>query len=206
MKVLLVNGSPHKAGCTYTALLETAQELEKNGIETELVQLGTEAVPGCMACGACARTGACVRGGLVNDILERIDEFDGFVFGSPVYYSGPSGQLCALMDRLFYASGGRMAGKVAASVVSCRRGGATESFERLNQYYLMNNMIVPGSQYWNQIHGNTAEEAKQDLEGLQTMRTLAKNIAYVLKCQEAGRKAGILPPAYEPRQGTNFIR
>ncbi len=206
MKVLLVNGSPHQKGCTYTALQETAEELQRQGMETELLWLTTKAVPGCMACGACWTSGQCVRGDLVNEVLARLDEFDGFVFGSPVYYSGPSGQLCSFMDRLFYAGGSRMAGKVAASVVSCRRGGATESFERLNQYYLMNNMILPGSQYWNQIHGNSAEEARQDLEGLQTMRTLARNMAWILKCIEAGKKAGIPLPEQEQKTFTNFIR
>ncbi len=208
MKVMLVNGSPHEHGCTYTALKECADQLEKDGIETEIFWIGKGNIAGCKACGYCKRKGegCIVKDDGVNDILSRLDTIDGFVFGAPVYYSGPAGQLCAFMDRLFFASLDRMAGKVAASVVSCRRGGATESFERLNQYYLMNNMIVPGSYYWNQVHGNSPEEVKQDLEGLQTMRVLADNIAYVLKCIEAGKKAGVEPPKQEPRIFTNFIR
>ena len=206
MKVLLINGSPHEKGSTYTSLKEVADVLEENGISTEIHWIGKGEVSGCRACGSCGKNKCCVVGDDVNAISERIDEFDGFVFGAPVYYSGPAGQLTAWMDRFFYSNGGRFDGKVAASVVNARRGGNSASFERLNQYYLMNCMIVPGSQYWNMTHGNRPEESKQDLEGLQTMRTLGRNIAWILKCIEAGKKAGIEHPQREPVQRTNFIR
>ncbi len=206
MKVLLVNGSPHEKGCTYTALSEVAAQLKKDGIDSEIHWIGNGNIPGCRACGFCKAKGQCVVDDDVNRMLARIEEFDGFVFGSPVYYSGPAGQLCSWMDRFFYCSRGRLDGKVAASVVNARRGGNTESFVRLNQYYLMNNMIVPGSQYWNQTHGNTPEQVKQDIEGLQTMRTLADNIAWILKCIDAGRKAGFEKPVRETKTFFNFIR
>ena len=206
MKVLLINGSPHEKGCTYTSLKEIADTLEENGISTEIHWIGNGGTPGCKGCGYCGKNKRCVVGDDVNAISERIDEFDGFVFGAPVYYSGPAGQITAWMDRFFYSNGGRFDGKVAASVVNARRGGNSASFERLNQYYLMNCMIVPGSQYWNMTHGNRPEESEQDLEGLQTMRTLGRNIAWILKCIEAGKKAGIEHPQREPVKRTNFIR
>lgn len=206
MKVLLINGSPNEAGCTFTALNEVAETLHKNDIETELIQIGKKPVAGCIACGKCRTAGVCIFEDQVNEIIARADEFDGIVVGSPVYYSGPSGQICAFLDRLFYSSGGRLAGKVGAAVVSCRRGGATAAFDRLNKYFSISNMPIATSQYWNQIHGNTAEEAKQDLEGLQTMRTLAQNIAWMIKLRKAGEAAGILMPEYEKKVGTNFIR
>ena len=197
MKVLLVNGSPHERGCTYTGLSEVAGKLEEEGVETELFWIGTGDIPGCRRC---------VIEDSVNDIGDRLNEFDGIVFGSPVYYSGPDGQLCSWMDRLFYSNQKRMYGKVAAAVVNCRRGGDSAAFQRMNQYFLMCNMVVPGSQYWNQIHGFTPEDVMKDEEGLQTMRTLAQNIAWVLKCMEAGRKAGISMPVYEKWTPTHFIR
>jgi multimeric flavodoxin WrbA len=206
MKVLLINGSPHEKGCTYTSLKEVADTLEENGISSEIYWIGKGDTPGCKACGYCGKNKRCVVGDDVNAISERIDEFDGFVFGAPVYYSGPAGQITAWMDRFFYSNAGKFDGKVAVSVVNARRGGNTASFERLNQYYLMNCMIVPGSQYWNMTHGNRTEECEQDLEGLQTMRTLGRNIAWILKCIEAGKKAGIEHPQREPVQRTNFIR
>lgn len=206
MKVLLINGSPNEVGCTFTALNEVAETLHKNDVETELIQIGKKPVAGCIACGKCRTAGVCVFEDQVNEILARADEFDGIVVGSPVYYSGPSGQICAFLDRLFYSSGGRLAGKVGAAVVSCRRGGATAAFDRLNKYFSISNMPIATSQYWNQIHGNTAEEAKQDLEGLQTMRTLAQNIAWMIKLRKAGEAAGIPMPEYEKKVGTNFIR
>ena len=173
-KVLLINGSPHQFGCTYTALRETADTLEKNGVETEILYLGTKPIAGCIACAKCHESGRCVFDDGVNRLLERLDEFQGIVIGSPVYYAGPAGQLCAFLDRLFYCGESKMAGKLAAAVVSCRRGGATAAFDRLNKYFTISSMQVVGSQYWNQIHGRTAEDAKKDLEGLQTMRTLGR--------------------------------
>lgn len=205
-KVLLINGSPHQFGCTYTALRETADTLEKNGVETEILYLGTKPIAGCIACAKCHESGRCVFDDGVNQLLQRLDEFQGIVIGSPVYYAGPAGQLCAFLDRLFYCGENRMAGKLAAAVVSCRRGGASSAFDQLNKYFTISNMPVVPSQYWNQVHGNTPDEVRQDLEGLQTMRTLATNLAWMLRCQEAAGKAGVRKPEYEPGIATNFIR
>lgn len=206
MKVLLVNGSPHPHGCTDTALQEAAQALEARGIGTETVWVGNGQVPGCKACGACRKTGKCVYDDPVNQVGQRLEEFDGFLFGTPVYYGGPSGQILSFMNRLFYSYGGKLAGKPAAAVVSCRRGGASAAFQQMNMHFMMTNMIIVTSQYWNQVHGNTPEEVRQDAEGLQTMRTLAENMNFLLRSIEAGRKAGVPAPVYEPRQATNFIR
>lgn len=205
-KILLINGSPHEHGCTYTALKEIADTLAAGGVDSEFVYLGTKPVAGCIACGSCAGTGRCAFGDQVNEVLEKLDEYDGIVTGSPVYYAGPSGQICAFLDRLFYASGGRMAGKLAAAVVSCRRGGASAAFDRLNKYFTISNMNVVSSQYWNQVHGKVPEDVRKDKEGLQTMRTLAQNIIWNLKNMEAGRAAGVEPPEYEAKEYTNFIR
>lgn len=205
-KVLLINGSPNEHGCTYTALREVADTLADNCVETDLVYLGKAPVAGCIACGKCARTGQCIFDDQVNEILEKIEEYDGIVVGSPVYYAGPSGQICSFLDRLFYSSRGRMAGKLAASVVSCRRGGASAAFDRLNKYFGISNMHIVGSQYWNQVHGNSPDEVHRDEEGLQTMRTLAQNMAWLLKGVEAGREKGITTPEYEKKVNTNFIR
>ncbi len=205
-KILLINGSPHEHGCTYTALKEIADTLAAGGVDSEFVYLGTKPVAGCIACGSCAGTGRCAFGDQVNEVLEKLDEYDGIVTGSPVYYAGPSGQICAFLDRLFYASGGRMAGKLAAAVVSCRRGGASAAFDRLNKYFTISNMNVVSSQYWNQVHGKVPEDVRKDKEGLQTMRTLARNIIWNLKNMEAGRAAGVEPPEYEAKEYTNFIR
>ena len=205
MKVLLINGSPHEKGCVYTSLKEAADTLEKEGIATEIHWIGTGDIPGCRSCGACKKKGRCVIDDDVNAVAKRIDEFDGFIFGAPVFYSGPAAQLCAWMDRFFYSAGGKLAGKIGASVVNARRGGNTASFERLNQYYLISNMIVPGSQYWNMTHGFTPDDVRKDEEGLQTMRVLAQNIAWLLKCIDAGKKAGVKFPVYEPKKPTHFI-
>lgn len=205
-KILLINGSPNQRGCTFTALSEIALTLAKEGVESEILWLGKEPVADCIACGKCADSGRCVFDDLVNRIADRLDEFDGIVAGSPVYYAGPSGRICAFLDRLFYSNGARMAGKLGAAVVSCRRGGATAAFNRLNMYFMMNNMVVPTSQYWNQVHGNAPEEVRQDREGLQTMRMLARNMAWLLRCIELGRIAGLHAPVPEPRDRTNFIR
>ncbi len=207
MKVLLVNGSPHPKGCTYTALQEVAGQLEKEGVESVLLQLGTRPVQDCIACGKCAETGLCVfKDDAVNEAIGLLKECDGLVVGSPVYYGGPTGSLCAFLDRLCFRKAAPYAGKPAACVVSCRRGGATAAFERLNQFFGMLNMPIVTSQYWNMVHGNTPDQVLQDIEGLQTMRTLAKNMAWLIKCIEAGRKAGIAKPDYEPWTPTNFIR
>lgn len=206
MKVLLLNGSPNAFGCTYTALREVEQTLNRNGIETEIFQVGKAPVAGCIACRQCRQTGRCVFPDGVNDLAARLDEFDGIVLGAPVYYAGPAGQATAFLDRLFFSAGKRMDGKVGACVVSCRRGGASAAFDRLNKYFTISNMPVVSSQYWNQVHGNTPEEVRRDEEGLQTMRTLGENMAWLLKCIQAGRQAGVPLPAREPACATNFIR
>lgn len=204
-KVLLINGSPNERGCTFTALTEIADTLSKNGVEPELLYLGKKPVAGCIDCGKCRQTGRCIFDDKVNEILEKLDEYDGIVVGSPVYYAGPSGQLCAFLDRLFYCSEARMAGKLAAAVVSCRRGGASAAFDRLNKYFGISNMHTVGSQYWNQVHGFTPDDVRKDGEGLQTMRTLAQNMAWLLKHMQAGNAQGIAPPQYEERIYTHFI-
>lgn len=206
MKVMLINGSPHEKGCTYTALMEVAQTLEAQGVETELFQLGKEPVAGCLACGACRKTKRCFMHDKVNVLLDKMDGVDGLVVGSPVYYAAPAGQLTAFLDRAFYCKAGLFADKPAAAVVSCRRGGATAAFDRLNKYFTISNMPVVSSQYWNQVHGNTPAEVREDLEGLQTMRTLGVNMAWLLKCIEAGRRVGLPAPAREKGIATNFIR
>ena len=206
MKVLMINGSPHQYGCTYTALKEVSDKLNSHGIETEFVYLGTQAVHGCIACGGCYQSGRCVFDDKVNEILPKAAEYDGVVVGSPVYYSGPNGTLCAFLDRLFYCSRGRFANKFAAAVVSCRRMGNTSSLDRLNKYFQISKMHIVSSQYWNGVHGNTPEEVKQDKEGMQIMRTLGENMAWLIRISDAGKKAGIPMPQYEKGVGTNFIR
>lgn len=206
MKVLLINGSPHKEGCTYTALKEVTDTLEKNGIETEFMYLGVKPVAGCIACGNCQKTGKCFVDDKVNELLSMLPEMDGIVIGSPVYYAGASGQLTAFLDRAFFAGGGKFDGKLGATVVSCRRGGASATFDQLNKYFTMNSMPVVSSQYWNQVHGFTSDDVRQDLEGLQTMRTLGNNMAWLLKCIDLGRKNGVEFPVGEEKILTNFIR
>lgn len=207
MKVLLINGSPKAKGCTYTALSEVAKELENENIETEIFHVGNQPIRGCMGCGACYKLdGKCVfNDDTVNIALEKAKEADAFVFGSPVHYAAASGSITSFLDRLFYA-GDCFAYKPGAAIVSCRRGGATAAFDQLNKYFTIANMPVVSSQYWNMVHGNTPEEVKQDLEGMQTMRVLGRNMAWLLKSIEAGKKAGIQLPEKEQRQMTNFIR
>ena len=206
MKVLLINGGPHKNGATNRALTEIADTLKTEGIDSEIFWLGNDPIAGCIGCGACRKNGKCFRGDVVNVFSEIAGEFDGFVFGSPVHYAAASGALSSFMDRAFFSCGGKMYMKPAAAVVSCRRGGASAAFDEINKYFTINCMPVVSSQYWNQIHGGSAEEAEKDAEGLQTMRTLARNMAYMLKCFEAGKAAGINPPEKEAPVRTNFIR
>ena len=206
MKVMLVNGSPHRHGCTDRALQEVARTLEENGVEAEIFWIGAKPVGGCIACGGCDRTGACVFDDAVNALAGKLAEADGLVFGSPVFYAGISGQLKCFMDRLFYSQGARLAGKPAAAVVSARRGGCATTFDDINRFFTINCMPVVSSQYWNQVHGNTPDEVRKDEEGLQTMRTLARNMAWLLKCMEAGRQAGVPQPEPEAPLRTNFIR
>ncbi len=204
MKVLLINGSPRGKGNTYIALSEVAKSLQANGIETEIVSIGAKAVQGCIACGRCKELGRCVfNDDLYNEVLEKLKEADGIVIGSPVYYAGPNGSLCALLDRLFYSASSLLQYKPAASVAVCRRGGASATFDRLNKYFTVSNMPVISSQYWNSVHGRLPGEALQDAEGLQTMRTLGNNMAWVLKSLKNGGQ-----PMPEKEQGivTSFIR
>lgn len=209
MKVLLINGSPHKDGCTNRALEEVAKAIEAEGIETEIYHIGTAPINGCVACGYCGPTGQCIcdEDG-VNFILSRLSSYEGIVIGSPVHYAGPAGNLTSFLDRLFYAGGGRLlAGKPGAAVVSARRSGTTASFDRLNKYFTISNMPVVPSQYWNGVHGSTKEDVEKDLEGLQTMRTLGINMAWMVKCFAAAKAVGIEYPGLpEEHEWTNFIR
>ncbi len=208
MKVLLINGSPNEKGCTYTALCEVAKALEKARIDTEIFQVGKKSVRGCIGCGGCARAGKgrCVfDDDGVNAALDLAEGADGFVFGSPVHYAAASGMMTAFLDRFFYAGRG-FARKPGAVVVSCRRGGASAAFDQLNKYFTISQMPIVSSQYWNMVHGNTPDEVRQDLEGLQTMRTLGRNMAWLMRCIEAGRAAGIEEPEAESKLRTNFIR
>ena len=206
MKVILVNGSPREKGCTYTALCEVAGALEKNGIETEIFQVGAKPNAGCIGCNVCLKNGRCFMDDPVNEFVEKAKTADGFVFGSPVHYAAASGAITSFLDRAFYGKGNVFAGKPGAAVVSCRRGGAASAFDQLNKYFTINSMPVVSSQYWNQVHGNTPDEVRQDAEGLQTMRTLGSNMAWLLKCIQAGAAAGITFPEREPAMKTNFIR
>lgn len=204
MKVLLINGSPHRAGNTFLALTEAAKALGEEGIETEIVSIGTKAVQGCIACRKCAELGHCVfKDELYLSVRERLEEADAIIVGSPVYYAGPNGSLCALLDRLFYSSAPLLAYKPAASVAVCRRGGASATFDRLNKYFTILNMPVVSSIYWNSVHGRTPGEAVHDEEGLQTMRALGRNMAWLLKNLKGG---DVARPQQEPRVMTNFIR
>ncbi len=206
MKVLLVNGSHHEKGCTYTALAEVAKALNANGIETEIYQLSGKKIEGCRGCWACKKVKKCVfDDGTVNDFVAKAAEFDGFVFGSPVYYASASGVLVSFMDRVFYSGAKALAYKPAAAVVSCRRAGASTTFDVINKYFTINNMPIVSSNYWNEIHGNTAEEAEKDEEGLQTMRVLGNNMAWLLKCIQLGKENEVAPVT-EKKVWTNFIR
>ena len=206
MKILLLNGSPHPHGCTFTALSEVAGALEKNGIETEIFQIGNQPISGCIACGKCRDTGKCVISDGVNDFVEKAKSADGFVFGSPVYYASASGQISSFLDRAFYGKSAIFEGKPGAAVVSCRRAGSTASLDQLNKYFTISGMPVVSSRYWNMVHGNTPEEVVQDKEGMQVMRTLGNNMAWLLKCIELGKAQGVSFPEKEPAQKTNFIR
>lgn len=205
MKVILVNGGPHKDGCTNVALEELEKTLNKEGIETETLWLGTKPIGGCIGCNVCLKNyNKCfMNNDGVNEFIEKAKETDGFVFGSPVHFAAASGALTSFLDRVFYGRGKIFERKAFASVVSCRRGGATAAFDQINKYALMSNMYVVGSSYWNQIHGTNKAEALQDLEGLQTMRNLGKNMAYLLKSIQ---KANLYKTELEKNIKTNFIR
>ena len=211
MKVMLVNGSPHKAGSTNRALEEVARTLEAEGIEAEIFWIGTQPVGGCVACGGCTKLGRCAFDDVVNEFRPKATEADGFVFGAPVHYAHAASSLLGFMDRLFYSNGRAgeknvLAYKPAAAVASARRGGTTSAFDDINKFFTIAQMPVVSSRYWNNVHGNVATETEQDAEGLWTMRQLGRNMAWMLKCLEAGRAAGVPLPAQETGQQTNFIR
>ena len=205
MKILMINGSPHPRGCTYTALHEMERVLRAAGAEVQILTVGAEQVGGCVACGGCNATGRCVRGGLVNDAIDAMETADALVLASPVHYAGISGAMSAFCDRLFYASDG-WANKPCACVVSARRAGTTAALDQLVKYPMISNMPVVSSQYWPMVHGACPEDAAQDAEGLQTMRNLARNMAWLLRCIELGRQNGMEPPEAEGGSVTNFIR
>lgn len=206
MKVILVNGSPHQKGCTYTALKEIQKILDKNEIKTEIYWIGNKPISGCLGCGNCIKTGKCFMEDKVNEFLEKVPETDGFIFGTPVHFASGSGMITSFMDRIFYGRRELFKNKVAATIVSCRRGGATSTFDQINKYFAMNNMPIVTSQYWNMVHGSNPEDVLKDEEGMQTMRTLGNNMAWLLKCIEAGKKSGIKEPENEKIVQTNFIK
>lgn len=206
MKVLLLNGSSHRNGCTFTALDEVARALKSEHIDSEIFQLGNPELRDCTGCQACRKIGKCVYNDIVNEFVEKARLCDGFVFGTPVYYAHPSGRILSFLDRAFYSGRSAFEYKPGAAIASARRSGTTASFDVLNKYFTICNMPVVSSQYWNNIHGSVMEEARQDLEGLQTMRTLGHNMAWILKCIDAGRKMGITKPQKEDPIRTNFIR
>ncbi|MDO4300868.1 MAG: flavodoxin family protein [Clostridia bacterium] len=206
MKVLLFNGSPKAKGCTYTALSEAAKALEENGVNSEIIHVGGNIAAGCKGCGFCAKNGKCVTNDVLNEIIDKVKEADGYVFGSPVHYASASGDITSFMDRLFYSCGGAMAYKPGCVVCSCRRGGATAALDQLSKHLAFNNMPVVSSNYWNMVHGNTPDEIVQDEEGMQTMRVLGRNMAWLLKCIEAGKANGVAEPEKETKIKTNYIR
>ena len=209
MKVLLINGSPRPHGCTYTALKETEKTLNEAGIETEIFHIGAKAIQGCTDCGACAGGKPCVfdkEDEVVAIARKKVNEADGIIVGSPVYFAGPNGNLTAFMNRLFYGGSVNCAGKPAAAIVSARRAGTTATLDVLNKYFIIRGMPIVPSQYWCMVHGNSPDEVAQDKEGLQIMRTLGRNMAWLLKCIAAGKAAGISLPEREPRVSTNFVR
>ena len=207
MKVMLVNGSPHEHGCTRAALDEVAKELAAQGIASEVFWLGIDPVAGCIGCGACRQNGGrCFRNDCVNAFVAKAAEADGFVFGTPVHWASASGAITSFMDRVFFSAGGKLRGKPAACVASARRAGTTATLDQLMKYFYICGLPIVPSQYWAMVHGGKAEDVAQDLEGLQIMRTLAKNMAWMLKCIAAGRAAGVKPPELEAPVKTNFIR
>jgi multimeric flavodoxin WrbA len=205
MKVLLINGSPNTKGCTYTALHEVEKTLNSQAIETEILTIGHKDIRGCIGCRKCKATGKCAFDDIVNETAPKLEEADGLVIGSPVYYASANGTLVSFMDRLFYSNTADKTMKVGAAVVSARRGGCSATFDVLNKYFTISGMPVASSQYWNSVHGYTPEDVQKDEEGLQTMRTLGKNMAFLIKSIALGKEQFGLPEK-EPRVGTNFIR
>ncbi len=206
MKVLLLNGSPHENGTTKRALQEVSKMLNENGLETEILTVGNKRVSGCMACGACSKTGKCVYDDdLITEIVKKIEEADGVVIGSPVYYASINGTLKAILDRVFYSKK-TFSGKVGASVVVARRAGTTATFDIINKYFAISSMPIVTSNYWNNVHGSNGSQAELDLEGMQTMRVLGQNMAWLIKCIKCGEKNGVTLPVTEEKIKTNFIK
>ncbi len=204
-KVLILNGSPHSEGTTFRALKEVENTLISEGIDAEYIHVGHLTVKGCTGCYACGKLKKCVHEDIVNEIAEKLKDADGIVLGSPVYYASPNGAFIALLDRLFYSSRFDKSMKVGASVVAARRGGLTASFDVLNKYFTISEMPIASSKYWNQVHGNSALDAESDIEGLQTMRTLARNMAFLIKCIRLGKEQ-LHAPEKEKKIYTNFVR
>ena len=204
MKVLLINGSPNAKGCTYTALQEVATTLNSNGVETEIVHVGNKNLRGCIGCRKCKTTGQCVFNDLVNEVAPKFEESDGIIIGSPVYFASANGTLVSFVDRLFYSVPFNKSMKVGAAVVSARRGGNSATFDELNKYFTISNMPIAASQYWNMVHGHTVEDVVKDKEGMQTMRTLGRNMAFLMKSIALGKETYGLPEK-EDITFTNFI-
>lgn len=205
MKVLLINGSPHENGTTKRALEEVAKTLNAACIETEIITVGNKKIEGCSGCGACRKTGKCVKNDIVGEVLEKAEFADGIIVGSPVYYASINGTLKCFLDRLFY-SGSVFSHKVGAAVVCARRAGTTASIDIINKYFAISNMVIASSSYWNMVFGANEKDAEKDEEGLQTMRNLGKNVAWLVKLIDEGKRNGIMPPAVEKKIKTNFIR
>lgn len=208
MKVLLINGSSKRKGCTYTALEEISKVLNQENIDTEIIHIGNEPIRDCIGCGKCKELkNMCIfDDDIVNKILDKAEQSDGFIFGTPVYYAHPSGHLLSVLDRVFYSGKSVFEHKPGAAIASARRAGTTASLDVINKYFTISQMPIVSSSYWNMVHGNTPEEVKQDLEGLQIMRNLARNMAWILKCISIGKENGIDIPACESNYRTNFIR
>lgn len=201
--VIVLNGSPHEKGCTARALEEVIKTLNAEGVGTELVNIGKDSVSGCIACGFCEKNGRCVFNDKVNEVAGKFKDADGLLVGSPVYYSSPNGTILSFLDRLFYSASYPLRMKVGAAVVSCRRGGNTATFDVLNKYFTISSMPIVSSTYWNQVHGHTASDVEKDLEGLQVMRNLGRNMAFLIKAIAGAKAQNGLPPE-EKSAYTNF--
>lgn len=209
MKVLLINGSPRENGSTATALKEIEKVLQQEGVETELLQVGKEPIKSCTECMACLKTGGLCAfdGDIVNEIIKRVDTTDGFIFGSPVFYASPTGSILSVLDRVFYAAGNKFAGKPGAAVTAARRAGTTAALDVLQKYFPINGMPIVPTQYWPMVFGRRPGDAEHDLEGMQTMRVLGRNMAWMIKCFDIGKENGVPFPALEEqREWTHFIR
>ncbi len=211
MKVLLVSGSPHEKGCTYVALKQVEKTLNEEGIETEYFWIGNKPISGCIGCASCKNLGKCFIDDVVNEFVQKAKTADGFIFGTPVHYAGMSGGMTSFMDRAFYSAslgkqGNAFLFKPASSVIVARRAGTTATYDQINKYFGITQMPIISTRYWNMVHGAKPEDAEKDEEGMQSMRILARNMAYYLKCIEAGKEKGINPPEQEKVTYTNFVR